>query len=154
MLKDARQGVSSRIVELFHSPRWFYWTPVVLYAALIFLLSSLSDADVYIPALTIPYADKVLHALEYGLLGILTYRAFRYAAGTWSAAHAALLAIAASTGYGMTDELHQAFVPLREANVWDVVADGMGSAVGAWGWTHVKPRTTPGEDFREPTNRV
>jgi VanZ family protein len=126
-------------VARFHSPRWFYWAPVALYAALIFFLSSLSDTDAYVPPLSIPHADKVLHALLYSPLAILVYRAFRYAGGTWSAAHAAILAIAASTVYGMTDEFHQAFVPLRDANVWDIVADSMGSVVGAWSWAHVEP---------------
>ncbi len=146
--------MSSRIVERFRSPRWLYWTPVALYAALIFFLSSLSEPDVYVPALPIPYADKALHAVEYGVLAILTYRAFRYAGNTWSAAHAAILAIAASTVYGLTDEFHQAFVPLRDSSVWDLVADWMGSVVGAWSWAHVEPRGNRVEDFPEPRNRV
>jgi VanZ family protein len=153
MLNDARHGVASPAVERFRSSRWFYWAPVALYAALIFFLSSLSD-PAYVPALPIPYADKVLHALEYSLLAILTYRAFRYAAGTWSAAHAGFLAIAASTAYGMTDEIHQAFVFQRNADVWDLVADWMGSVAGAWSWAYVEPRQRSVEDFREPTNRV
>ena len=142
------------MVERFHSPRWLYWTPVALYAALIFFLSSLSDPEVYLPPLSIPYADKGLHALLYAPLAILTYRAFRYAGSTWSAAHAAFLAIAASTAYGLTDEFHQAFVPLRDASVWDLVADWMGSMVGAWSWGYIEPQRTPVEDFSEPRNRV
>ncbi len=141
-------------MERFYAPAWSYWVLVALYAALIFVLSSLSHPDVYVPVLSIPYADKVLHALEYGLLGILTYRAFRYAAGPWSAAHAAFLAIVASTAYGLTDEFHQSFVPLRDANVWDLVADCIGAAVGTLGWTQVKTRRKPAEDFRESRNRV
>ncbi len=143
-----------RIVERFQSPHLFYWAPVVLYAALIFFLSSLSEPDVYVPPLPIPYADKALHAFEYGLLAVLTYRAFRYAGGTWSAAHAGLLAVAASTAYGMTDEFHQAFVPLRDANVWDLVADCMGSMLGVWSWSHIEPQRRSVKDFPEPRNQV
>jgi VanZ family protein len=153
MLKNALWRFS-RIVERFQSSRWFYWTPVALYAALIFFLSSLSDTDIYVPALSIPHADKVLHALLYGPLAILTYRAFRYASGTWSAMHAVFLAVAASTAYGMTDEFHQAFIPMREANVWDLFADWMGSLAGAWGWAHVEPQRRSIEDFSSPGNRV
>ena len=154
MLKHARHGGSSRIVERFHSLRWLYWAPVALYAALIFFLSSLSDTDVYVPPLSIPHGDKVLHALLYGPLAILTYRAFRSAGSTWSATHAMFLAVAASTAYGMTDEFHQAFVPMRDANVWDLLADGIGSVTGAWCWAHVEPQRRSSEDFSSPRNRV
>ena len=34
--------------------------------------------------------------------------------------------------YGMTDELHQYFVPERNGSVLDVVADGVGSLIGAY----------------------
>jgi VanZ family protein len=78
--------------------------------------------------------DKTLHGIEYGVLGILTYRAFRYAGGAWSASHALLLAIVASTTYGLTDEIHQFFVPLRHADMWDLLTDAVGSSVAAWGW--------------------
>jgi VanZ family protein len=108
---------------------------VAAYAALIFYLSSLSQPEVYVPSLLMPLGDKTLHGLEYGLLGILTFRAFRFAGGYWSASHALLLAIAASGGYGLTDEIHQAFVPLREADVWDLVIDVVAASIAAWGWS-------------------
>ena len=113
---------------------WWYWTPVVGYAALIFFLSSLSHPEIYVPSLLMKLGDKILHGIEYGVLGILTYRAFRYAGGAWSASHALLLAITASTTYGLTDEIHQLFVPLREADVWDLLTDAVGSSVAAWAW--------------------
>ena len=113
---------------------WWYWAPVVGYAALIFFLSSLSRPEIYVPSQLLELGDKILHGIEYGVLGILTYRAFRYAGGAWSASHALLLAIIASTTYGLTDEIHQFFVPLREADVWDFLTDAVGSSVAAWGW--------------------
>jgi hypothetical protein len=116
---------------------WWYWTPVIIYASLIFYLSSLSHPEVYVPSLMIALGDKALHAMEYGLLGILTYRAFRYAGGTRMASHAVLLAIVASTAYGLSDEIHQAFVPLREADVWDFLTDALGASVGAGGWARL-----------------
>ena len=117
------------------SRAWWYWTPVAAYAALIFYLSSLSQPDVYVPSVLLPFGDKTLHSLEYGLLGILTFRAFRFAGGHWSASHALLLAIAASTAYGLTDEIHQAFVPLREADAWDLLTDAVAASIAAWGWS-------------------
>jgi VanZ family protein len=113
---------------------WWYWTPVVGYAALIFFLSSQSRPEVYVPSQLMDLGDKTWHAIEYGVLGILIYRAFRYAGGAWSASHALMLAIVASSSYGLTDEIHQLFVPLREADVWDFLTDAVGSSVAAWGW--------------------
>ena len=116
------------------APVWRYWLPVAVYAGLIFYLSSLSYSEDYLPSLLEDMGDKVLHAIEYAVLGILWYRAFRHAAGTWAAHHALLLAIVTSVGYGVTDEWHQAFVPTREADVWDLLFDGLGSAMAALVW--------------------
>ena len=113
---------------------WWYWTPVVIYTSLIFYLSSLSHPEVYVPSLMMDLGDKALHAIEYGLLGILTYRAFRFGGSAHTASRAVLLAIVASTAYGLTDEIHQAFVPLREADVWDFLTDALGSSLAVWGW--------------------
>ncbi len=57
-----------------------YWAPVVVYAALVFYLSSLSHPEDLAPPLFELLSDTVLHAVEYGILGGLCYRAFRYAA--------------------------------------------------------------------------
>lgn len=34
--------------------------------------------------------------------------------------------------YGITEEIHQSFVPMRDASVFDVFADGLGSFAGAY----------------------
>jgi len=113
---------------------WWYWAPVVAYAGLIFYLSSQSSP----PGPAIWWlellGDKGIHALEFGILGLLCYRAFRFAAGPTTARSALLLAILASTGYGVTDEIHQVFVPLRDPSAWDVLADGVGASVVSSLW--------------------
>jgi VanZ family protein len=116
---------------------WGYWLPVVAYAGLIFYLSSLSEPEEYMPSLLAELGDKVLHAVEYGLLGALCYRAFRHGANVWAARYAWHLAIIAAAVYGVTDEVHQAFVPLREADVRDLLMDTIGAAIGAtvWRWS-------------------
>lgn len=125
--------ISSSAKRLVHQA-WWYWSPVVIYASLIFYLSSLSHPEVYVPSLLLDLGDKGLHAIEYGLLGILTYRAFRYAGSNWTTSYAVLLAIVASSAYGLTDEIHQAFVPFREADIWDFLTDVLGSSLATWGW--------------------
>jgi VanZ family protein len=113
---------------------WLYWLPVLAYAGLIFWLSSQSRPPGPTIWLLQQLGDKVLHAIEYGIMGILCFRAFRHAAGTRAARSALLLAVAAATVYGVTDEIHQVFVPMREPDALDVVMDFIGAVIGASGW--------------------
>ncbi|MGH7231722.1 MAG: VanZ family protein [Nitrospiraceae bacterium] len=118
-----------------------YWAPLLAYAVLIFSLSSISHPEDFAPALFKRISDKALHGVEYAILAILCYRAFRYAAGAWAARSAVLLAILAATAYGLTDEIHQAFVPFRDADGWDLLTDVVGAAIGAWGWHRMIERS-------------
>jgi VanZ family protein len=98
--------------------------PPLLYAALLFWLS----AQETLP--TVPTSDKVEHFVAYlGLAGLI-YRALwfdtRWSPGLLFSA-SALLAVL----YGISDEVHQAFVPGRTSAVDDVVADALGGVVGA-----------------------
>ena len=60
---------------------WRYWMPILAYACLIFYLSSLPHPEAYLPSFLKAVSDKILHAVEYSLLGILCVRAFRHAGG-------------------------------------------------------------------------
>lgn len=111
-----------------------YWGPVGLYAALIFGGSSISTPPEVIASVLKEIWDKALHLCEYGLLGALAYRACRHAAGPWVAQHAVIVAVAGCAIYGLSDELHQLFVPFREGDSLDLVADTMGALLGAWTW--------------------
>lgn len=112
----------------------WYWLPVGFYAGVIFFLSSLSHPEDQLPAFLLQeISDKILHAVEYGILSLLCYRAFRWAAGPAAARHAVLLAIVTASVYGLTDEVHQAFVPLRDASWQDWLADTVGAALAAVG---------------------
>jgi VanZ like family len=110
----------------------WYWAPVLFYATLIFYLSSIPHPEEKLPDLLFKLvSDKFLHLVEYTVLAIFCYRAFRWAAGPAVARHAVILAILATSFYGMTDEIHQAFVPFRESSWLDWVADTVGAAIGA-----------------------
>ena len=112
----------------------WYWGPVVLYAGAIFFLSALSHPEDQLPSFLLgDVSDKVLHAVEYGILSLLCYRAFRRAAGPAVARQAVVLAILTASAYGITDEVHQAFVPLREASWQDWLADTIGATLVAVG---------------------
>jgi len=103
---------------------------VVGYAGLIFYLSAQSHPDDDLPSLFGAVNDKVLHMLEYAGLGGLCYRAFRGGATKVVAVRAMLFSILAASLYGVTDEVHQLFVPFREAGWQDWLADVAGSVLG------------------------
>ncbi len=106
--------------------RLILWAAVALYLAAIFYLSSLPNP---LPALTSRMSDKVLHGVEYGGLGLLLGLALRFSG--LRAGRAAALALLLASLYGASDEIHQAFVPHRDSDVRDWLADTGGAALGA-----------------------
>jgi VanZ family protein len=71
--------------------------------------------------------DKLAHALLFGILAFLLYRAFRHHAG-YAPRNALLLAFLLAVLYGALDEFHQYFVPHRQHDVFDWFADTAGAA--------------------------
>ncbi len=114
------------------------WALAVGYMAGIFVLSSLPVPTPAEEALA-RVGDKALHVLEYMVLALLL--AFAIGSGPpprlrrW----APLIALAVAVVYAATDEFHQSFVPGRDADVLDYVADLAGATLGAavqaaWSW--------------------
>ncbi|MEN6612076.1 MAG: VanZ family protein [Armatimonadota bacterium] len=93
---------------------------------LIFFLSSQSKLP-SIPGLDkIDYSDKIEHALTYGVLGFLTWRALNITAPKWQQI---VITIGISAAYGLTDEVHQLYVPGRTFDLLDLAADTLGAAI-------------------------
>ncbi len=95
--------------------------------------------------------DKLAHAAIYAVLGILLLGAMPLHAGRYSWRQITVSALIASI-YGISDELHQSFMPGRSAEVGDWLADSAGALVAvvlfAWLVRHrrlLKPAAeTPG----------
>jgi VanZ family protein len=129
--ETTRQGVMGQVL--------WYWVPVVLYAGAIFYFSAQSHPEDQLPSFLFKQiSDKVLHAVAYGILSFLCYRAFRWSAGQAAARQAVVLAIVTASFYGITDEVHQAFVPFRESSWLDWLADTIGAAIGAMSWRFIR----------------
>jgi VanZ family protein len=127
------------------------WLPALLWAGLIFWLSSQSKLPEIGPAFW--QKDKVAHLIFYGVLGAFVLLGLRSVVSpstllragqsnprrvvslsnprtpSLSLPKAALLAILITSAYGASDEFHQRFVPNRTCDVWDWVADTMGGAL-------------------------
>jgi len=80
------------------------------------------------PAQAVP--DWIPHVAAYGVLGVLMARALAAGRGVLGIREM-LLAAALSTLYGVSDEVHQAFVPERTPDIRDAACDLVGSVAGA-----------------------
>jgi VanZ family protein len=95
-------------------------------AGIIFYLSSLQNSSY--PSHP-SYFSVVAHICEYALLALLLTVAFNSPKRKlWQVA---LLAIIVASLYGISDELHQYFVPTRHCDPFDWLADTLGAFLGS-----------------------
>ena len=105
------------------------WLPVLVWAAVIFTLSSIPSLSTGLGAWD-TILRKGAHLTEYAILGGLLYRALGREP----------LALAVGIAYAATDELHQYFVRGRHASPVDVAIDAVGVAVGMLIWLRLRER--------------
>ncbi|MDJ0781061.1 MAG: VanZ family protein [Desulfosarcinaceae bacterium] len=116
------------------SSRALAWLLVALYCLLIFLQSAFPAPD-NLPG--IPGLDKLAHLAIYLVLGLLFAHAYTLSLPRILPAHwLLLLAWLSATLYGATDEVHQAFVAARSADIVDWLANAVGAALGARLYLH------------------
>ena len=116
------------------------WAPVVAYMAMLFVFSSFST----LPSLPGDVSYEQVHVAAYAGLAAVTLRAL--AEGRWRQVTVAVAcgAVLMSSAYGATDEYHQRFVPGRDSSRIDLLADAIGSTVGAgglWAWSIIRRRS-------------
>jgi VanZ family protein len=99
------------------------WLPVVVWAAVIFTLSSVPDLGTGLGGWDV-VLRKIGHAGEFAVLGALLARAL---GPSWPAFAAGVL-------YAVSDEVHQVFVPGRAGSPLDVAIDAVGLALGVVLW--------------------
>jgi VanZ family protein len=104
-----------------------YWLPVLVYCLIIFIQSSFPATE-HIPEFD--YSDKLLHAAVYAVLGLLLYRALSAMRKRPSTVSLVVLSILMTALYGASDEVHQYFVPTRQAEFLDFAADAAGGIIG------------------------
>jgi VanZ family protein len=110
--------------------------------AAIFYISSLHQAP-----LPPGVSDKPAHAFGYLGFGVVIARALGGRLPPRITLRQALLGLALASLYGVTDEVHQHFVPGRSADIADWYSDSIGSAIGlfsCWAWS-ILSRQTAGD---------
>jgi VanZ family protein len=105
------------------------WLPVVVWAAVIFTLSSVPSLSTGLGTWD-TLLRKGAHVTEYAILGALLYRALKRETP----------ALAAGIAYAATDELHQHFVRGRHASPVDVGIDALGVTLGMLIWLRLRER--------------
>ena len=103
------------------------WPATAVVAATIVVLSEWPMPD-RPPAVLFPGADKVIHWIEYAVLGVFLFRSLEHEL-TGHFRLAVIIAIAAGTAFGVCDEWHQSFVG-RTPALGDVLADVVGLVCG------------------------
>lgn len=124
------------------SPLLVAWGPAVLWAAVLFVLSGVSDAP-RIPVLAVH--DKLVHLFLYSVLG----SALGW--GAWRDPRRLPLWVPVALGivYGAVDEWHQSFVPRRDPSWADFGVDVLGILLGFGILLGALRRWRPGPGPRE-----
>ncbi len=104
-----------------------HWLPLIGYCVAIYIQSDHPSPE-RLP--TFEFSDKILHFAAFGLLGFLFCRAYATLPLKDRRNTLILLSIGSATLYGISDEIHQYFVPFRQADILDAVANAVGSICG------------------------
>lgn len=104
-----------------------YWLPVAVYALFIYWVSSK-------PGKAIPnlftYQSEIFHFLEYAGFALVNKRAIKGSFAEKNKFKCVLLTAIIVLIYSISDEFHQSFVPGRDASLYDIFVDNMGSILG------------------------
>lgn len=130
----------------------FYTTPPFLYASIIFILSSLPHQKEH-QFFFLDY-DKLLHFIEYFVLGYLLMRVFSASSGLTIVRYSAALTLLFGILYAVSDEWHQSFVSGRCASLWDIAYDSMGIASAAWSYKFVRYKITLVDNIEKKIEQI
>ncbi|HVL90481.1 MAG TPA: VanZ family protein [Actinomycetota bacterium] len=102
------------------------WLPAALVAGLIFVLSHQPSFGIVLYGWVSELVSNIVHFIEYAMLAAAI--AFGLRTEGMDAEDAGKLAILVAVLFGVTDEIHQRFVPGRSSSPLDLIPD----LAGAW----------------------
>jgi VanZ family protein len=125
----------------------FCWIPVIFWSIQIFILSSMANpADILPMALirvlwrTTIFEQRLFfllgpvgHLINFGVLAFLLLRALTWQNPLYQ--YHATFAFILTFLYGLSDEIHQLFVPSRAFQLRDVLVNSLGAVIGLAAYT-------------------
>ena len=108
--------------------RILLWAPVTLLLGYEFFLSAQSPSGMPDLGPWFREKDKLEHAVYFFVTGLLAVRAARFGE-CWSRPKTAVFLVLIGLLWGCSDEIHQSFVPGRDVEIGDVLADTLGVAL-------------------------
>jgi VanZ family protein len=107
-----------------------YHFPWLFLMIIIFIQSSIGSLK--LPDIEFDLADKIVHFLIFGILGILMARGLRNLGNKTIKDNYLSITILVCILYGASDEIHQYFVPGRYSSLGDWIADALGIVIMVW----------------------
>ena len=98
--------------------------PAIAYAALIYYVSSLPD--IHPPSFGTGWDDKIYHFGEYAVFSFFIYIALKYYRNGFIVRHIHFWSATIACLFAVSDEIHQYYVPGRDATYGDLLADCLG----------------------------
>ncbi|MCF6157219.1 MAG: VanZ family protein [wastewater metagenome] len=114
----------------------FRCTLTLAYSCLMFLMSSQDTSSVSLP----PYLDKFIHFVEFGILCFMICWSLSPIKIGNKRIYTVIIAIAITSLYGMSDEIHQYFTPNRSVEIFDWLADTAGAVTAGLLWKTLTSR--------------
>lgn len=125
------------------------WVLVIAWMGLIFYLSSRSDLPT--PNGLSAEVEAILgHLTMYAVLAALVANAL--ADSGISSVRRLIYAFVFAVLYGVSDELHQSFVPGRNPDIFDLMVDGVGACLGLIAWLLLQNWRNPKRFSLKQTN--
>lgn len=116
--------------------KYFNWTLVIIWMLLIFYSSSRSTFGLEMSAADYKLASSIAHVIIYAILTFLI--ALALISHDYPIKKALLWSFIIAIAYGLTDELHQYFVPGREMRLGDWLLDVSGSLLVVYMFAYKK----------------
>lgn len=103
------------------------------YMGAIFALSASSHPLPFLVNFEKYHFDWVFHGVEYAILGFLLAKNLdlSFKDRRWSRRLLLIVTLILGSSFGITDEWHQHFTPMRDPSIFDWMADTVGVWVGA-----------------------
>lgn len=100
----------------------------IVYAIIIFIISSIPT----FPPGLVPVSRLVYHAIEFSILGFLLFLTLRDSKNKFVLQYLLLTVFIIGALYGVSDEIHQYFVPGRVMDLLDMAANATGVLIGGF----------------------